>query len=359
MSGLFDRMSERGHEQLVFCSDPGSRLKSIIAIHDSTLGRPIGGTRIYNYGAEQDMIDDALRLSEGMTQKAAVSGCNSGGAKAVIWSDPALKSETMLRSYGRFIETLGGRFVTGTDVGTTPHDFVIVGQETDHVVALPEIYGGSGSTALITAYGVWHGMKACAQEFNGNPSLEGLRVSIQGVGKVGARLAEHLRDEGAQILLTDIDQNLAQRVAGEVGGELVPLDKIYDVECDIFSPNALGGILNEDTIKRLKCRAVAGAANNQLQDETKDAMRLKERGILYAPDYVVNAGGVVQAYDEMQGFIRERAFRRAAGLKELLLSIFAIARQENISTYEAAQELVKRRIGRLGQLNRIYLSPEE
>ncbi len=355
MSSVFGMMSERGHEQLVFSSDAGSGLRCIIAIHDSTLGVPVGGTRVFDYQSEGDAIADALKLSEGMTQKAAVSGCSSGGAKAVIWADPADKTEYMLRAFGRFVESMNGRFVTGTDVGTTYHDFVIVGQETDHVVAKPEIYGGSGDTALITAYGVWHGIKACAQELWGDPSLAGRTVCIQGVGKVGARLAQHLRDDGASLVLADVDSERLTAVAKDVSAETVAPDEVYDVECDILSPNALGGVLSADTIPRLKCSAVAGGANNQLAAELEDARRLKQRGILYAPDYVINAGGLLQAYDELHGYIKERAFSRAAGLKELLLQIFAIAREEQLTTFEAAEELVRRRIDTIGRLGRIYL----
>lgn len=358
MSGLFDMMAQRGHEQMVFFSDPPSGLRSIVCIHDSTLGRPVGGTRVHDYSTEEEAVLDVLRLSEGMTQKAAVSGCSSGGAKAIIWASPEDKSEVLLRSFGRRVHSFQGRFVTGTDVGTTYDDFVVVAQETPYVVALPEIYGGSGDTAEMTAFGTWHGIKACAQEIFGSKELKGLSVAIQGCGKVGHRLAVHLKEEGCRLLLSDVDEECVKHTAQAVQGEIVDPDRIMEAEVDILSPNALGGVLNRDSIPRLRCRIVAGAANNQLQEELEDSRRLKEHGILYAPDYVINAGGVIQAVEELGGYIKERALARAQGLGDLLGRIFEIARQEDISTHEAALALVKERIDQVGRINRIYLPPQ-
>ena len=340
---------------MIFFSDPQAGLKSIVSIHDSTLGIPVGGTRVHDYASEEQAILDVLKLAEGMTQKSAVSGCSSGGAKAIIWARPADKNELMLRSFGQKVESLKGRFVTGTDVGITFDDFVVVAQETSHVVALPEAYGGSGDTATITAYGTWHGIKAAALEVFGSPRLEGLTVAIQGCGKVGSRLAEHLHNEGCKLLLSDTDPDCVRRLAEKVGGEVVSPDEILEAECDILSPNALGGILNSETIPRLNCRAVAGAANNQLEKELEDSRRLKEQGILYAPDYVINAGGLIQAFEELGGFVKERAYARAQGLGDLLGRIFEISREKDISTFEAAQALVEERVEQVGRLNRIYL----
>ncbi len=354
--GVFERMQQDGHEQVIFCYDKSTGLKAIIAIHDTTLGPALGGCRMWAYPTEEEALDDALRLSKGMTYKSAASGQNHGGGKAVIWGDPRTdKSEMLFRALGRFVQSLQGRFITGTDVGTEKSDFVYSKMESDYLVALPEEHGGSGDSSIITAFGVWRGMKACARHVWGDDSLKGRRVAVQGVGKVGYHLVEHLHDEGALITVTDVVPENIERVREafpEV--EAVAPDRIYDVECDIFSPCALGGVINDETIPRLTCKVVAGAANNQLK-EPRHGDELHRRGILYAPDYVINAGGLIQVADELMGYNRDRAFRKTAGIYDMLTQIFAISESESIPTYVAADRLAERRIAQVAQLQRIYV----
>lgn len=353
---IFDAMKNLGHEELIFCHDKTTHLKAIIAIHDTTLGPALGGCRMWPYPTEDDAVTDALRLSRGMTYKSAVAGSNYGGGKSVIWADPAKdKSEGLFRAFGRFVAGLSGRFITGTDVGTTAADMVHVHRETPNIVALPEDFGGSGDSSIITAFGVWQGVKAAACEAFGSASLTGKTIAIQGLGKVGYKLARHLVDEQATVIATDINEAAVRVAVEELGITAVSTEEIYDCDCDIFSPNALGGVLNDHTIPRLKCRAIAGGANNQLQDEDRHSRMLAERGILFAPDYVVNAGGLIQVSEELGGYNRDRAYHRAHSIYDTLQSIFEIARQESISTTRAANILVERRIAELGAIQNILV----
>lgn len=354
---VFDKMARYGHEQVSFCYDKVSGLKSIIAIHNTRLGPALGGTRMWPYESEEDMLDDVLRLSRGMTYKSGAAGCNFGGGKAVIWGDPAKdKSELLFRALGLFVESFGGRFITGTDVGTVADDFVWAKAETSYLVALPEEHGGSGDSSVTTAFGVWHGLRALADEVCGSPSLKGRRVAVQGVGKVGYRLCGYLAEEGAELVVSDIAKANLDRVRAEFKVTVVDPEEIMGVECDILSPNALGGILNDETIPRIKARAVGGAANNQLAED-RHGDELHRRGVLYAPDYVINAGGLIQVSEEFPSFSRERAMRRAAAIYESLKRIFAISRREGIPTCRAADLMVEERLARLSGL-RIYLSRE-
>ncbi len=354
---IFDQMAKLGHEQLIFASDRESGLRGIIAIHDTTLGSALGGCRMWDYRGEGELIDDALKLSAGMTSKSAVTRCNHGGGKAVIWADPETdKSEPLLRAFGRFVEGLRGRFVTGTDLGTTAEDFLISSQETQWLVGLPEYAGGSGDTSVTTAYGVFWGLKAAAGHLWGTDDLSGRRVAVQGVGKVGTLLVQHLVQAGCEVVVCDVDERRCQDMVAKYDLQVIGVDEIYDVECDVFSPCAMGGILNEGTVERLRCSIVAGAANNQLaEDRMGDLMHEKE--ILYVPDYIINAGGLIQAADEMHGFDRERAMRKTAGLYELLQRCFALADELDIPPFEAADHLVRERIETLAQVSRIYLPP--
>lgn len=352
--GVFDRMIEGGHEQVFFCRDKLGKLKAIIAIHDTTLGPVLGGTRMYPYPSEDEALKDALRLAQGMTMKSAACGNNYGGGKGVIWGDPDKdKDEILFRAYGRFIEGLGGRFITGTDVGTVSSDFVYCLPETKYVVGLPVEYGGSGDTSILTAYGVFLGIKACLEEVFGSPELKGRTVAIQGVGKVGRKLAGHLHKEGARLIVADVRSNVAAEVAEEFGAELADPSEILFVDADVLSPNALGGVLNKDTIPRIKAKIVAGGANNQLETP-EDAVRLKERGILYAPDYIINAGGVISVADELEGYNPERARHKTEAIPGLLKTVFRIAREEGIDTYEAANRMVARRLEAVRVLKSIY-----
>jgi leucine dehydrogenase len=354
--GVFERMQKDGHEQVIFCYDKATGLKAIIAIHDSTLGPALGGCRMWPYATEDEAVDDALRLSKGMTYKSAVAGQNHGGGKSVIWGNPKTdKSEEYFRAFGRFVATLGGRFVTGTDVGTEKTDFVWSKMESPYFVALPEEHGGSGDSSIITAFGAWKGIKACAQTVWGSDSLKGKKVAVQGVGKVGGHLVEHLIDEGALVTVCDVLPENTKRIKETFPQvTVVAPDQIFSVDCDIFSPNALGGVINDGTLPQLKCRVVAGAANNQLK-EPRHGDELHRRKILYAPDYVINGGGLIQVADELIGYSRDRAFRKTAAIYDTLLQIFAISKQEEIPTYLAADRLAERRIAKIGQLNRIYV----
>ena len=350
---IFERMKEEGHEQIFFCQDDTANLRMLIGIHDTTLGPALGGCRMWPYDHEHEAVTDVLRLSRGMTSKSASTGQNFGGGKAVLWGDAAKdKDEALFRTLGRFVEGLQGNFITGTDVGTTGKDFVWSQQETNYLVALPESHGGSGDSSLTTAFGVFRGMQACSQTVFGSDDLKGRRVALQGGGKVGYHLARFLHEAGARLVIADIDQAKVDRIVDEFGASPVSCDDIISTACDIFSPNALGGILHEESIRRLQCRIVAGSANNQLLN-TEHAELLRQRDILYAPDYVINAGGLIQVADELHGFVRERAMRKTSSLYDLLLNIFAIAKERDICTARAADIMVKERLDAIGQLKRM------
>ncbi len=337
---VFEQMRAYGHEQVVFCSEPAVGLRAIIAIHDTTLGPALGGVRMWNYRTEEEALQDVLRLSRAMTYKAALAGLRLGGGKAVILGDPRTeKSEGLLRAFGRFVESLGGRYITAEDVGTTVEDMEWIRQETRYVTG---VAGKSGDPSPVTAYGVYCGMKACVRIVYGEDSLAGRTVAVQGAGNVARHLVAHLVREGATVYAADIFPEKVQRLQAEFGNAITAVDPeaIYDVECDIFSPNALGGVLNERTIPRLRCRIVAGGANNQLQDEHADALRLHERGILYAPDYVINAGGLINVAAELEGeYDQGRVLQRVEGIYTTLLRVFQLARKRNQPPTEAAAEL--------------------
>lgn len=355
--GVFAQMAKEGHEQVVFCYDRATGLKCIIAIHDTTLGPALGGCRMWPYGSEEEALEDALRLAKGMTYKAAISGADHGGGKAVIWGDPARdKSEALFRALGRFVHSLGGRFLTGTDVGTEKEDFVAARMETPHVGGLPEAYGGGGDTAAITAYGVWQGMRAAAAHVWGDESLKGRHVALQGLGKVGTRLLVHLMEEGAEVTVTDVAPARVAEVCRQYPAvRAAAPEAIYDVPCDIFAPCALGGVLNDETIPRLRCRVVAGSANNQLE-APQHGEALHRRGILYAPDYVINAGGLIQVVEELKGYSRERAWQKAAGIYQVLRRIFALSQEAGIPPADAADRLVEERIAAISRVQRIHAS---
>ncbi len=342
---LFKKMEEMGHEQVMFLQEKKTGLKAILAIHNTVLGPGLGGCRMWPYTKEDDAIIDALRLSRGMTYKSGISGEDFGGAKTVLWGDPDKdKSEGLFRALGKFINSLNGRYSTGTDVGTTYDDFVILRKETPYVGALPEEFGGSGDSSIATACGVYHGIRACCKEKYSSDSLEGKKIAVQGLGKVGFKLAKRLIDDGCQVYGTDINDEYIAR-AKEIGVSIVKAEEIYDVDCDIFSPNALGAVINEDTINRLKCDIIAGAANNVLKN-LDFGQKLVDENILYAPDYVINAGGLIQVADELSfcDYSEERVMKKCEGIYSKLLEIFKISKEKNIPTVEAANCLVEDRI---------------
>lgn len=347
---LFRLMAEEGHEQVMFFRGKEGKLRSIIAFHDTTLGPALGGTRMYPYQTEDEAVLDALRLSKGMTLKSGAAGLHYGGGKGVIWGNPETdKDELLFRAYGRFIQGLRGRFMTGTDVGTFSADFVHCLPETGYVVGLPKEYGGSGDTSILTAYGVYLGIQACVTHLFGKEDCSGLTVAVQGVGKVGSKLCRHLKDAGASLIVADVRREVAEKVAKEYGAALADPDATAYVKCDVFSPNAMGGILNEKSIPKLSCKIVCGGANNQLATP-EDAPRLKDRGILYAPDYVVNAGGVIQVADELEGYNFDRCKAKVETIPGLLRNIFKAAAERGIDTDQAATLLVRERIDRVLKL---------
>ncbi|MBT9259280.1 MAG: leucine dehydrogenase [Clostridiales bacterium] len=353
--GIFDDMARGGHEQVMFFREPTTGLRAILAFHNTVLGPGLGGTRMYPYASEEEALEDVLRLSKGMTYKSAAVDLDFGGAKCVIWGDPRRdKTPELMRALGRFVEGLKGRFYTGTDVGTTPEDFAVAAKECRYIVGLPKAYGGGGDSSVPTAKGVFYGMQAVAQFLWGSPDLKGRRIAIQGVGKVGEKLARHLHEAGAELILADVDEARAKTVAEELGAQVVAPDEILYQPCDILSPCALGGILNEETIPRLKCQAVAGSANNQLK-EPEDGHRLHQRGILYAPDYIINAGGLIQVADELdpRGFHEERVLAKTLAIKESLLRIFALAKEKGISPAEAADHLVEEKLETIFGLRKV------
>lgn len=350
----FAKLEEWGHEELIFCQNKEVGLKAVIAIHDTTLGPALGGTRMWPYRTEEDAVIDALRLARAMTYKTAAAGLNLGGGKAVIIGDPKRdKSEALFRAFGRFVETLKGRFITGEDVGIDSNDVEYMYMETRYVRGLSQAYGGGGDPAPVTAFGILQGMRACVEEKFGTQSLKGLAVAIQGLGKVGFNLARLLKKEDIKIIGTDIDDEKVQRAAGELGIEVVKLEEIYDVQAHIFAPCALGGVINDRTIPRMKFQIVAGSANNQLEED-RHGFELHRRGILYAPDYVINAGGVINVFVELEGYDRERALRMTRGIFYNLRRVFQIAKREDIPTSQAADRLVEERIAMVRHLKGIY-----
>lgn len=353
---VFEKMKEMGHEQIIFNYDEDTDLKMIIAIHDTTMGPALGGCRMWDYASEEDALIDAMRLSKGMTYKCGVADVDFGGGKAVIMGDSDEdKSDFMMRAVGRFVETLNDRFITGTDVGTYGEDFVYSAKESDHIVGLPESQGGSGNSAIITAYGVYRGVKATAKEAFGDDSLEELTIAVQGLGKVGYRLLGHLHEEGAELIGTDISDEYIERAKNEYPIEIVEPEEIYNVDCDIFSPCALGAVINDETIPQLKCDAVVGAANNQLEKPEHGGI-LYEKGIVYAPDYVANAGGLMQVADEVIGFNSERVKAQAKGIYDMLEKIFAISNEKDIPTHKAANHIVEERIEKVKKLQSNYVN---
>jgi leucine dehydrogenase len=353
---VFQLMETMGHEQLLLSHDPSCGYFGIIAIHDTTLGPALGGTRFWQYATTDEAITDALRLARGMTYKSAVAGINLGGGKSVIIGDNKRSDrEALFRAHGRFIETLGGRYITAEDIGTSPADMEYIKLETDHVAGL---LGLSGDPSPVTAHGVYVGMKAAAKVRWGRDSLSGKTVAVQGAGKVAYHLMQHLHAEGSKLIVTDIDEEKVRRAVQEFAALPVPPNTIYDQEADIFSPNALGAVINDDTLPRLKVEIIAGGANNQLAED-RHGDELERRGILYAPDYVINGGGVINVYGELHRWPVERAKKKAGEIYETLLRIFEMAKRERIPTYRAADRLAQQRISAVGGLDRMWMGRRE
>lgn len=338
---LFDTLAAMGHEEIVMCSDPSVGYKGILAVHSTKLGPALGGTRFWQYATDEEAITDALRLSRGMTYKNAVAGLHLGGGKSIIIGDNKTKDrEKIFRAHGRFVESLGGRYITAEDVGTSTKDMSYVQMETTHVAGLA---GKSGDPSPVTAHGVFRAVQASANRKWGSDSLEGKTVAIQGCGSVGTYLAKELHAAGAKLIVSDIDSAKAARVAQLTGARIVEGDAIFTADADIFSPCALGGIINDTTIPKLKVEIVAGGANNQLLEE-RHGDALQAKGILYAPDYVANAGGVINVYGEVVGWDEQRALDKAEDIYDTILKVFDIAEAKRIPTYEAADRLAELRL---------------
>ncbi len=351
---LFDEMTGRGHEQVVFFQYEPAGLKAIVAIHSTLLGPALGGLRMWPYASEEEALKDVLRLSEGMTYKAAVTGLNLGGGKAVIIGDPEKdKSEALFRALGRFVGSLGNRYITAEDVGTGVEDMEYIFQETDRVVGVHPVHGGSGDPSPYTAFGTLQGIRACSDRKFGHSDLGKLSFAVQGTGHVGLNLIERLRKEGAKVFCSDINERRVKEAHDRFGAEPVPMHEIYDVEADVFAPCALGGVINAETLPRLKFSVVAGSANNQLESE-EFGTELEARGILYAPDYAINAGGLINVAIELQGYNADRAFNAVRAIYNNISNIFDIAERDGIPSWQAAKRLATERIRTISSLRAPY-----
>lgn len=351
-SELFSLMAEMEHEQLVFCHDEATGLKAIIAIHNTVLGPAMGGTRLWNYQSEEAALKDALRLSRGMTLKNAIAGLNIGGGKAVIIGDvKKIKNEALMRRFGKFVNSLNGKYWTAEDVNMGTRDMEYIRMETPFVTGISESMGGSGDPSPVTAYGVYIGMKATAKKAYGSDSLAGKKVLVQGAGHVGTFLIGHLVKEGAEVLVSDIFEEKLTAVTSQYKVKIVPSEAVYEADVDIYAPCALGATLNDETIPQLRCAIVAGAANNQLDKELKNGRELKDRGILYAPDFLINSGGITNVYYEQQGnYNRDKVYEQTERIYEVCTDVLNIAQNNDITTHQAALKIALKRIQDVGRI---------
>lgn len=345
-------MQQMGHEQVVFCQDPNTGLNAIIAIHNTTLGPSLGGTRLWNYATHEDALVDALRLSRGMTYKSAISGLNLGGGKAVLIGDASkLKSEAFWRRYGKFVNSLNGKYITAEDVNTSKADMEYIGMETKFVTGKPEYMGGSGDPSPVTAYGVYMGMKASAKKAFGSDILTGKKIVVQGAGNVGQYLMGYLVEEGAKVYTCDINEAKLKEVRAKYPAvEIIDGDTIFDMEMDIYAPCALGATVNTESINKMKCPVITGGANNQLADENVHGPMLVQKGILYAPDFLVNAGGIINISIEIDGYNKDRAMNTVSKIYDRTLQIYELAEKENIHTQLAAMQVAEKRLNDIAKL---------
>ena len=349
---IFNTLAKMGHEQVIVCSNPETGLKAIIAIHNTTLGPALGGTRMWMYNTEKEALKDVLRLSRGMMYKAAISGLNLGGGKAVIVGDPQTdKTESLFRSFGRFVDSLGGRYIIAEDVGMSVERIY---SETKYVTGISESLGGSGTPSPVTAFGVYMGTKAAAKKTYGSDSLAGKKIAVQGAGNVASVFAEYCAKEGAKVYITDIYIKKAENLAKKIGATFVDADKIYGLDVDIFSPCALGGVVNDYTITQFNCDIISGGANNILDDEDVHGQMLMDKGILYAPDYVINAGGIINISSELEGYNVKQAFIQTEKIYDTTLNVFNYSEQHRIPTHKAANELAEKRIKEAGKIKNMY-----
>jgi leucine dehydrogenase len=351
----FEQMTAMGHEQVVFIRDNDVGLKAIIGIHDTTLGPALGGCRLYPYASESEALMDVLRLSRGMTYKAAIAGLDLGGGKAVIIGDPGIKSEGLFRAFGRAVAGLSGRYITAEDMNTNVEDMNFISRETKWVTGRGKAAGGSGDPSPVTAWGVFHGVRATLEVVFGSPDLRGKKVAIQGCGNVGYWLAKYLHDEGAILTFTDINGGRVKRCLEEFGGTAVEGDEFFGLDVDVLAPCAIGGIINHNTIPHLRAPIIAGGANNVLLDEVRDGQALLDKGIAYAPDYVINAGGLINVYSELKGLPLEKAMDDAGSIFHTVKSIMNKATADGLTTIEAANRLAEQRIATVGKVQQTWL----
>lgn len=352
---LFSTMATLEHEQVVVCHDPRVGLRAIIAVHSTALGPSLGGVRVYDYATEADAFTDVLRLSRGMTYKSALAGIDLGGGKTVVMGGPAVKSEGLFRALGRHVQSLGGRYFAAEDMNTTEQDMDWMREETEFVTGCGPHHGGAGEPGPVTAWGVFHGVRATVDQVFGSSDLSGRRIAIQGVGAVGYRLARFLKEEGAELVFTDINKRRVAEVAHELGGSVLEGDDFWAADVDVIAPCAIGAVVNEHTIGLMRAKAVAGAANNILAKEKEDSQRLAERGILFAPDYVINAGGVIAMYCEIKGWGVDKAMTDSCKIFDTTKRVFAAANERGCTTIEASNALAQERIDTVGGLRRFHL----
>lgn len=356
---LFEILDKTEHEEIIYCHNKEAGLKAIIAIHNTVLGPALGGLRMYPYKTEQEALTDVLRLSRGMTYKAAVSGLNLGGGKSIIIGDPKTdKSEVLFRSFGRFLDSLGGRYITAEDVGIDVNDMEYVYQETENVVGVHQMHGGSGDPSPFTAFGTLQSIKASLEKKYGNQDVGDYSYAIQGVGHVGLELVKLLHAEGAKIFVTDVNQDVLNICKEQYTCEVVGLDEIYAVDADVYCPCALGATVNDETIGQFKFSIVCGSANNQLA-ETRHGDELEKRSIIYAPDYAVNAGGLMNVSIELEGYNRERAMRMTRNIYYNISNIFKIAERDNIPTWQAADRMGEERIALMGKIKQPFMNQKK
>ncbi|MDO6674557.1 leucine dehydrogenase [Tenacibaculum sp. 1B UA] len=342
---VFGQLSFDNHEQIVFCNDEDTGLKAIIGIHNTTLGPALGGTRMWQYKSEWEALNDVLRLSRGMTYKSAITGLNLGGGKAVIIGDAKTqKNDALMRKFGEFVNSLSGKYITAEDVGMETRDMDIIREVTPHVTGVSENIGGSGNPSPVTAYGVYMGMKAAAKYKFGTENLDGKKVLVQGVGHVGETLVKHITDEGAQVVLNDINEARLEELSKKYGANVVLGNDIFGLDVDIYAPCALGATINDESIAQLKAKVIAGAANNQLANELKHGTMLKDKGIAYAPDFLINAGGIINVYAEVVGYDKAESLKRTENIYNTTLDIFNLSEKENITTHQAAFNIAQARI---------------
>lgn len=352
---VFNQLSKCHHQKVVFCSDEDTGLKAIIAVHDTTLGPALGGTRMWAYRSEAEALSDVLRLSRTMTYKAAISGLNLGGGQAVIIGDSRTdKNEALMRRYGRFIKNLNGSFITAEDLGTSTKDMEYIRMETEYVTGVPVSLGGSGDPSPAAAKGVLMGIKACVKELFGTDTLAGRSVAVQGIGHVGENLVHLLRDEHAQVYVSDINEDRVRQVAKKYGAQAISNNSIFDLEFDIYAPCALGATVNSETIPKMKCSIIAGSANNQLADEELHGQMLLEQGILYAPDYLINAGGMINCYSELSGYSKKRTLQLAENIYSATRGVLKKSKEENIPTNKAADIIAEKRIADIKKIKGSY-----